>query len=147
MRLFLATILALTSAGTSIAQAPTAIREVAKLVEMRTHGGTTYPVFDYQGVFVLGDVSLQDYNDATGVVRRELREGEQIVQVVASQQVPLMRQNHKDLSVQTCIGPCGKGVKTADGKIEVTPGGEGRYFIFERVALKLQLRAMWDWIA
>jgi predicted sugar kinase len=147
MRLFLATILALASAGTSIAQAPTAIREVAKLVEMRTHAGTTYPVFDYEGVFVLGDVSLQDYNDATGVVRRELREGEQIVQVVASQQVPLMRQNHKDLSVQTCIGPCGKGVKTADGKIEVTPGGEGRYFIFERVALKLQLRAMWDWIA
>jgi hypothetical protein len=76
-----------------------------------------------------------------------LREGEQIVQVVASQQVPLMRQNHRDLSVQTCIGPCGKGVRTADGKREVTPGGEGRYFIFERVALKLQLRAMWDWIA
>ena len=147
MRLFLATILVVASVGTSTAQAPTAIREVAKLVEIRTHGGTTYPVFDYEGVFVLGEVSLQDYNDATAVVRRELREGEQIVQVVASQQVPLMRQNHKDLSVQTCIGPCGKGVKTADGKIGVTPGGEGRYFVFERVALKLQLGAMWDWIA
>jgi hypothetical protein len=34
-----------------------------------------------------------------------------------------------------------------DGKMVVTPGGEGRYFIFERVALKLQLYAMWDWIA
>lgn len=147
MRLFLATIVALVSAVTSGAQGPTSIREVAKLLEMRTHGGATYPVFEYQGVFVLGDVSLQDYNDATGMVRRELREGERIVQVFASQQVPLRRDNGKDLSVETCIGPCGEGTKTPDGKMVVTPGGEGRYFIFERVALKLQLHATWDWIA
>jgi hypothetical protein len=37
-------------------------------------------------VYVLGDVSLKDYNDATGIVRRELRGEEQIVQVFVSQQ-------------------------------------------------------------
>jgi hypothetical protein len=51
---------------------------------MRTNLNETFPVFSYQGVFVLGDVSLQDYNDATGVVRRELRVGEEIIEVIAS---------------------------------------------------------------
>lgn len=147
MRLFLVMIVALASAGVSNAQAPTAIKEVARLVEQRTFRGVTYPIYEYQGVFVEGDVLIQDYNDATGVVRQQLRAGEQIIVVIASQQVPLWSQ-HKDLMVQTCIGPCGKGVKTADGKIEIETGGNsGRYFVFERVASKLQVDAVViDWI-
>src|SRR6185369_8061040 len=111
MRLLLATTLALASAITSSAQTPTRISEVATLIEMRTDRGETCPVFNYQGVYVLGDVSLKDYNDATGIVRRELSEVEQIVQVIASQQVPRERATGKDLKVQTCIGQCGKGTK------------------------------------
>lgn len=148
---FLAAALALASTGSSSAQVPTAIKDVAKFVEQRTFRGVTYPVYEYQGVFVEGDISLQDYNEATAVVRRELREAEQIIQVFASQQLPQRRDNEKDMSVQTCIGSCGpkaEGVKTADGKIQFTVGGgEGRYFIFERVSGKLQLSAMWNWIA
>lgn len=150
MRWFLAAALALAS-STSSGQVPTAIRDVAKLVEQRTFRGVTYPIYEYQGVFVEGDVSLQDYNEATTVVRRELREGEQIIQVFASQQLPQRRDSEKDLSVQTCIGSCGpkrEGVKTADEKIQfAVGGGEGRYLIFERLSGKLQLSAMWNWIA
>lgn len=146
MRLLRATVIALASAGVSTAQSPAAIKEVAKLVEMRTHRDVTFPVFNYQGVFVLGDVSLQDYDEATRAVRQELRGSERIVEVVASQQVPV-HENKKDLSVQTCIGMCGKGVKTADGRIVIMPGGDsGRIFIFERVSGKLQLSAVWNWV-
>ena len=99
MRLLLATTLALASAITSSAQTPTRISEVATLIEMRTDRGETYPVFNYQGVYVLGDVSLKDYNDATGIVRRELRGEEQIVQVFVSQQVPRELQ----LSARSCF--------------------------------------------
>ena len=84
------------------------------------------PFTNTQGVFVEGDVSLQDYNEATAVVRRELHEGEQIIQLFASQQLPQRRDSEKDRSVS---------------------GGEGRYFIFERLSGKLQLSAMWNWIA
>jgi uncharacterized protein with LGFP repeats len=107
MRVLLATVLALTSAGVSTAQAPTAIKDVAKFVRELTLRGVTYPVYEYQGVFVEGEVSLLDYNDATAVVRRESREGEQIIGVVASQQVPTWSQNGKDLIVRTCTTSCG----------------------------------------
>jgi hypothetical protein len=109
MRLLLATTLTLASVIASSAQTPTRISEVAKLVEMRTFRGETYPIFNYQGVFVQGDVSLKDYNDTTAVVRQELRVGEEIIEVIASQQVSLYRQYGKDLIVRTCVGPCGKG--------------------------------------
>ena len=150
MRLFVAFALALVSAVVSTGQTPTSIKDVAKLVEMRTHRGVTFPVFNYQGVFVEGDVSLQDYNDATAVVRRESRDGEQIIGVVASQQVPTWSENGKDLIVRTCTTSCGPqpaGV-TADGRIQfVVGGGEGRQFIFERVSGKLRLDVVVDWIA
>jgi uncharacterized protein with LGFP repeats len=107
MRLLLATVLALASAGVSTAQAPTAIKDVAKFVRELTLRGVTYPVYEYQGVFVEGEVSLQDYNDATAVVRRESREGERIIEVVASQQVPTWSDNGKDLIVRTCTTSCG----------------------------------------
>jgi len=151
VRLFLVIAVALASVGVSNAQAPTAIKEVARLVEQRTFRGVTYPIYEYQGVFVEGDVLLQDYNDATGVVRQQLGAGEQIIGVIASPQVPLWSQwsQYKDLMVQTCIGPCkGTEVKTADGKLAIMPGGRsGRYFVFERVASKLQVDAVViDWI-
>jgi hypothetical protein len=147
MRLLLATALALASAITSSAQAPTRIRDVAKLIEMRTFRGETYPGFNYQGVLVLGDVSLQDFNDATDVVRRELRVGEEIIEVIASQQVPLERRYGKDLIVRTCVGQCGKGTKRPDGTVVLFPGGDsGRLLVFERVADRLQLSVRIDWI-
>jgi len=138
MRMFLVAIIALASAGISSAQAPTSIRDVAKLVEMRTDGGATYPVFEYEGVSVSGDVLLRDYNDAIGIVRQKLRRGEQIIAVIASQQIPLQRQHGKDLMVETCMPACNE--KRSDG------GHSGRYFVFERVASKLQLSVVSDWI-
>jgi hypothetical protein len=150
MRLLLAATLALASAITSSAQAPTRIRDVAKLFEMRTFRGETYPVFNYQGVWVSGDVSLKDYNDATGVVRRELRAAEEIIEVIASQQVPLERQWGKDLIVRTCIGWCGKGggpeVTLPDGRKGVSVSSSGRFFVFERVADTLKLASTSGWI-
>lgn len=147
MRVLLATTLALASAITAGAQAPTRISEVAKLIEMRTFRGETYPIFNYQGVYVQGDVSLQDYNDATTVVRQELRVGEEIVEVIASQQVSLYRESGKDLIVRTCVGSCGKGTKTPDGRTILLIGGDsGRMFVFERVADSLQISRRFDWI-
>jgi hypothetical protein len=136
----------LLSASPSSAQAPTRIRDVAKLIEMRTNLSETFPVFNYQGLFVLGDVSLQDYNDATGVVRRELRVGEEIIEVIASQQLPLERKYGKDLIVRTCVGPCGKAVKTPDGTTIPVGGNSGRELVFERVADRLRLSVRIDWI-
>ena len=150
MRWFLAAVLALASSGTSSGQVPSEIKDVAKFVLQLTIRGVTYPVYEYQGVYVEGEVSMQDYNDATAVVRRELREGEQVIGVVPSQQVPTWSQNGKDLVVRTCTTSCRPqhaGV-TADGKIQFTVGGgEGRQFIFERVSGKLQLSGKQDWIA
>jgi hypothetical protein len=150
MRLLLATTLALASAITSAAQAPTRISEVAKLIEMRTERGETYPVFKYEGVFVSGDLSLQDYRDATAIVRSELRVGEEIIEVIASQQVPLQRQRGKDLIVRTCIGWCGKGggpeVTLPDGRKGIAVSSSGHFFIFERVADTLKLASTSQWM-
>ena len=147
MRLLLATTLMLASVVTSSAQTPTRISEVAKLIEMRTLRGETYPIFNYQGVYIQGDVSVQDYNDATAVVRQELRGGEVILEVIASPQVSLYRQYGKDLIVRTCVGPCGKGTKMPDGRTIVRPGGDsGRELVFERVADRLQVSVRIDWI-
>jgi predicted sugar kinase len=149
MRLLLATTLTLASLIASSAQTPTRISEVAKLVEMRTFRGETYPIFNYQGVFVQGDVSLKDYNDTTAVVRQELRVGEEIIEVIASQQVSLYRQYGKDLIVRTCVGPCGKGkgTKLPDGRTILVDGGNsGREFVFEQAGATLQVSAKVEWI-
>ena len=149
MRWFLAAALVLASPGTSSGQVPTARKDVAKLVRQLTVLGVTYRIYEYQGVSVQGEVSLQDYNDATAVVRRELRDSERIIEVVASQQVPTWSHDGKDLFVRTCTTSCGpQRVLTADGKIVwVAGGGEGRMFIFERVSGTLQLSVVWTWIA
>jgi len=119
-------------------QAPTKISDVAKLVRTVTDGDATYPVFEYEGVAVRGDLAIQEYREGITLVRPRLQPGEQIIEVSASQQVPLDRRFGKDLMVRTCIEDCENWFPDS---------GRGRIFVLERVNGIFELFTILSWIA
>lgn len=139
MRLLLATITAFASVNGLIGQVPTRISEVGTFRETGTDGSSSYPIFEYDGKLVLGDLSLEDYRAALNVVTPRLEATEQITTVSAvttSQQLPFLSElgveDGANLIVFTCLTNC---LQTRQ-----FPGGSGHLFIFKRIAGTLQLR-------
>lgn len=118
-------------------QTPTKISDVAKLVRIVTDGNATYPVFEYEGVAVRGDFAIQEYREGITLVRPRLQPDEQIIEVSASQQVPLDRRFGKDLMVRTCIEDC---------ENRFPDSGSGRIFVLERVDGILEVFTILSWI-
>jgi hypothetical protein len=131
-------IIALMSIDGLALQAPTKISDVAKLVRTVTDGDATYPVFEYEGVAVRGDLAIQEYREGITLVRPRLQPAEQIIEVSASQQVPLDRRFGKDLMVRTCIEDC---------ENRFPDSGSGRIFVLERVNGIFELFTILSWIA
>jgi hypothetical protein len=131
-------IIALMSIDGLALQAPTKISDVAKLVRTVTDGDATYPVFEYEGVAVRGDLAIQEYREGITLVRPRLQPGEQIIEVSASRQVPLDRRFGKDLMVRTCIEDC---------ENRFPDSGSGRIFVLARVNGILALFTIINWIA
>jgi len=121
----------------AIAQTPTMISELNKLVTTISDRGSLYAIFEYEGVRFLGDVSLEDYQSAVNGVTPQLTATEHIETVIASQQLPSHRSEGKGLQIRTCSYKC-----AADGERSAS----GRVFVFERQAGQLQLFAVFHWI-
>ena len=91
-----------------------------------------------RGLAVRGDLAIQEYREGITLVRPRLQPGEQIIEVTASQQVPLDRRFGKDLMVLTCIEDC---------ENRFPDSGSGRIFVLERVNGVLELFTIINWIA
>ena len=134
MRLLLATIMAFAAVNGLIGQVPTKISEVGTFRETVTDGSSSYPIFEYDGRLVLGDLSLEDYRAALNLVTPQLEATERITTVSAL--IPSQLQFFRDMGlgdgaviVFTCVTNC-------SGKRD---GGSGRLYALERIAGKLRL--------
>jgi hypothetical protein len=118
-------------------QTPTMISEAGKLITTVRSAEGSYPIYQFEGVMVEGDLAVQDFRAALDLVRPQLGGGETITTVSVSRQLPSMRSFGKDIVVQTrepscppVFGDCGRG----------------RIFILERIDGKLRVHstAMWE---
>jgi hypothetical protein len=137
MRLLLASIMTFASGWTLLAQAPTMIEEVGKLVTTVSHAGMSYSIYEYDNVYVAGELSVQQFQEAVNLVKAQLTDNEVIEGVTASQQVAAERERGKDLQVRTCLVNCVK---------QVDRGASGRLFVLERTAGRLQVFRVLGWI-
>jgi hypothetical protein len=138
MRLLLATIMAFAAVDGLIGQVPTKISEVGTFRETVTDGSSSYPIFEYDGKFVLGDLSLEDYRAALNIVTPQLEPTERITTVSAL--IPSQLQFFRDMGlgdgaviVFTCIENCSRVLQNTQS------GASGRLYALERIAEKLRL--------
>jgi hypothetical protein len=117
------TIIVLVSLNVAASQAPVMVSDVARLVRTVMDGGTSYPVFEYEGLAVRGHLTVREYRDGIALVKPLLQPGERMIELTASQQVPLDRRFGKDLMVKTCVEDC---------ENRFPDSGSGRIFVLER---------------
>jgi hypothetical protein len=119
-------------------QTLTTVSEVGRLITTVSSREGSYSIYQYEGVGVEGDLTVQDFRAALDVVKPQLAEGERVTTMSASQQVPSMRAFGKDVVVKTQEAGC--------NPVFVDCGG-GRLFILERIDGKLRVHSIAAWIA
>jgi hypothetical protein len=78
------TIIVLVSLNVAASQAPVMVSDVARLVRTVMDGGTSYPVFEYEGLAVRGHLTVREYRDGIALVKPLLQPGERMIELTAS---------------------------------------------------------------
>ena len=114
-----------------LAQAPTHISEVAKLIRTIPDLPGSYQEFEYEGIRVFGNPEITEYRAALKLVMTQLTDGETIWSLTAPQPLRLGRDDY-DVEVKTCSPSCNQSGAASGRAFSLKRTPDGR-LLFDRI--------------